>query len=121
MMLSRRALLSSSLAPLLLAAGDEAAWIQRLGGVVQRDGTRNVTAINLGDTWVNDTDILDLLASQKLLNSLCILARRWSLRLSRFHWLHGSDGSGFESGAAAKVITRPNSLAFFRIHLICCC
>ncbi len=65
MTLSRRALLSASFAPLLLA-GDEAAWIKRLGGSVQRDAAGNVTAINLGDTWVNDTDILDLLAFKKL-------------------------------------------------------
>ena len=65
MRLSRRALLSTSLAPLLLA-GDEAGWIKRLGGAVQRDGGGNITAINLGDTWINDTDILDLLAFKKL-------------------------------------------------------
>ena len=65
MTLSRRSLLSASLAPLLLA-GDEAAWIKRLGGSVQRDAAGNVTAINLGDTWINDTDILDLLVFKKL-------------------------------------------------------
>src|SRR5580704_2404571 len=65
MTLSRRTLLSASFSPLLLA-GDESAWITRLGGAVQRDGAGNVTAINLGDTWVNDTDILDLLAFKRL-------------------------------------------------------
>lgn len=62
---SRRTLLSASLARVLLAGG-EAAWIARLGGAVERDAAGNVTAINLGDTWINDTDILDLLAFKKL-------------------------------------------------------
>ena len=49
-----------------LACRRRSRWITRLGGAVQRDGAGDVTAINLGDTWVNDTDILDLLAFKKL-------------------------------------------------------
>jgi len=65
MTLSRRMLLSASLAP-LLRAGDETGWIARLGGSVQRDAAGSVTAINLGDTWVNDAEVLDLLRFSKL-------------------------------------------------------
>lgn len=61
MMLSRRLLLSAALARALRAA-DDTGWIERLGGSVQRDAAGNVIAINLGDTWINDAEILDLLA-----------------------------------------------------------
>jgi len=61
MMFTRRALLATSLAA-LLRAGDEAGWITRLGGSVRRDAAGAVTAINLGSTWINDVEMLDLLA-----------------------------------------------------------
>ena len=51
MTIPRRALLAASLAR-LLGAGDETAWITRLGGSVRRDGSGDVTAINLGSTWI---------------------------------------------------------------------
>jgi hypothetical protein len=62
---TRRTLLSASFSPLLFAK-DEAGWIMRLGGAVQRDAAGNLIAIHLGDTWINDTDILDLLAFKKV-------------------------------------------------------
>jgi internalin A len=65
MTLSRRALLAASLVP-LLRAGDETAWITRLGGSVRRDASGVVTAVNLGSTWINDAEMLDLLAFKKL-------------------------------------------------------
>jgi hypothetical protein len=65
MTLSRRTWLAASLAP-LLRAGDEAAWINRLGGSVRRDASGAVIRINLGSTWINDTEMLDLLAFKKL-------------------------------------------------------
>jgi hypothetical protein len=65
MMLSRRALLACSLVP-LLRADDDTAWVTRLGGRVQRDASGAVTAVNLGSTWINDAEMLDLLAFKKL-------------------------------------------------------
>jgi internalin A len=65
MTLSRRLLLAAPLAP-LLRAGDETGWIARLGGSVHRDSAGSVTEINLGDTWINDTDLLELPAFKKL-------------------------------------------------------
>ena len=61
MTIPRRALLAASLAR-LLRAGDETAWITRLGGSVRRDGSGAVTAITLGSTWINDAEMLDLSA-----------------------------------------------------------
>ena len=65
MTLSRRMWLSGSLAS-LLRASDDAAGILRLGGKVDRDSSGAVTGVHLGDTFVNDTDLLDLLALKKL-------------------------------------------------------
>jgi len=65
MILSRRSWLSACLAP-VLRAGDNADWIAGLKGSVQRDGAGAVIAINLGSTWVNDMEMLDLLAYRKL-------------------------------------------------------
>ncbi len=65
MMLSRRIWLASCLAP-VLRAGDNADWIARLGGSVQRDGAGAVIAIHLSATWINDMEMLDLLAYRKL-------------------------------------------------------
>jgi Leucine-rich repeat (LRR) protein len=63
--LSRRTILCFSLAPILLAA-DDADWILKLGGKVERDGAGNVIAVNLGETWVNNTEMLDLVSLKKL-------------------------------------------------------
>jgi hypothetical protein len=65
MMLSRRAVLAASLVPLLRADG-ETAWITRLGGTVRRNAEGAVIAINLGATWINDAEMLDLLVFKKL-------------------------------------------------------
>ena len=65
MTLSRRLLISASLAP-LLRAGEETAWIARLGGRVERDAAGSIVGIYLGDTFVNDEEILDLPAFRKL-------------------------------------------------------
>jgi hypothetical protein len=65
MRLSRRLFVSLALAP-LARAGEETAWITSLGGRAQRDADGNVTAVNLGSTWVNDMEMLDLLAFRKL-------------------------------------------------------
>jgi hypothetical protein len=58
-------LFAASLVP-LLHAGDGAGWITRLGGSVRRDAAGSVTAINLGSTWINDAEMLDLLAFKDL-------------------------------------------------------
>jgi len=65
MTLSRRTWLLGSFAS-LLRAGDDAAGILRAGGRVDRDSSGAITAIHLGDTFVNDADLLDLLAFKKL-------------------------------------------------------
>jgi internalin A len=65
MMLSRRIWLGACLAP-VLRGGDNADWIARLGGSVQRDGAGAVIAIHLGATWINDMEMLDLLAYRKV-------------------------------------------------------
>jgi internalin A len=65
MTLSRRMWLSASFASLLRADSD-AAGILRVGGRVDRDSSGAITAIHLGDTFVNDADLLDLLAFRKL-------------------------------------------------------
>jgi len=69
-MISRRSLLYFSVTPLLSAATvtttEETAWIVRLGGKFQRDAAGNVVAVNLGHTWVDNTEMLDLLAFKKL-------------------------------------------------------
>jgi internalin A len=63
--LSRRALLLFPLASILRARND-AEWITRLGGRIERDGSGEVTAIHLANTWINDTEMLDLPAYEKL-------------------------------------------------------
>jgi Leucine-rich repeat (LRR) protein len=65
MMLSRRIWIGACLAP-VLRAGDTTDWIAGLGGAVRRDSAGNVIAINLGATWINDLEMLDLLAYRKL-------------------------------------------------------
>jgi Leucine-rich repeat (LRR) protein len=65
MTVSRRILFATALAPLLRAAEDTA-WITRLGGTVRRDRSSSVVAINLGGTWINDAEILELLDFPKL-------------------------------------------------------
>jgi hypothetical protein len=65
MMLTRRACLVASLAP-LLRAGDDTGWIGRLGGTVRRDASGAVVAVNLGSTWINDAEMLDLLAYKRM-------------------------------------------------------
>lgn len=65
MTVSRRVLLSASFAS-LLRASDDTSLITHLGGSLQRDPAGAIIGINLGDTFVNDADILDLLAFKKL-------------------------------------------------------
>jgi hypothetical protein len=65
MTISRRALFAGSLIP-LLRADDEVAWMTRLGGTVRRDASGAVVAVNLGSTWINDSEMLDLVAFKKL-------------------------------------------------------
>ncbi len=65
MTISRRAWISVSCAS-LLRAGDDPAGVLHLGGSVQRDAAGSIIGINLGDTFVNDADILDLLLFKKL-------------------------------------------------------
>jgi len=66
MTLSRRIWLATCLAPVLRGGDDDAEWIAGLGGSVHRDDGGNVIAINLGATWINDMEMLDLLAYRKL-------------------------------------------------------
>jgi len=61
MQISRRALLSVLTAAMLPGA-DDTAWINRLGGKVQRNAAGSVVGIDLGTTWVSDDEMLDLLA-----------------------------------------------------------
>ena len=63
--LSRRTILCFSLTS-ILPATDNPDWILTLGGKVQRDASGNVIAVNLGQTWVNNTEMLDLVALKKL-------------------------------------------------------
>lgn len=68
--ISRRSLFYFSLTPLLSAAtttkAEETDWIVKLGGKFQRDSAGNVVAVNLGHTWVDNTEMLDLLAYKRL-------------------------------------------------------
>jgi hypothetical protein len=63
--LSRRGALLFSFAALLRARND-AEWITRLGGRVERDAAGEVVAIQLANTWINDTEMLELPAYEKL-------------------------------------------------------
>jgi hypothetical protein len=65
-MLSRRNLLWLSIAPALRAAGENADWISALGGKITRDQAGEVIAANLGGSWINDAEMMDLLAFKKL-------------------------------------------------------
>ena len=49
---------------MLHAAGPD--WIRALGGKMEQDSAGNIVAVNLGATWVNDTEILELAALPKL-------------------------------------------------------
>jgi hypothetical protein len=64
-MIARRAFFAASLAP-LLRASDDSGWISRLGGNVQRDANGDVMVVNLGGTWINDAEMLDLVAFKKI-------------------------------------------------------
>ena len=63
--LSRRGLLLFPFASVLRARND-AEWIRRLGGRVERDAAGEVVAIHLANTWINDTEMLELPAYEKL-------------------------------------------------------
>ena len=63
--LSRRGALLFPFAALLRARND-AEWITRLGGRVERDAAGEVVAIQLGNTWINDTEMMELPAYEKL-------------------------------------------------------
>lgn len=63
--LSRRGALLFPFAALLPARND-AEWITRLGGRVERDAAGEVVAIQLANTWINDTEMMELPAYEKL-------------------------------------------------------
>jgi hypothetical protein len=63
--LSRRGTLLLPFAALLRARND-VEWITRLGGRVERDAAGEVVAIQLANTWINDTEMLELQAYEKL-------------------------------------------------------
>ena len=63
--LSRRGALLFPFAALLRARND-AEWITRLGGRVERDAAGEVVAIQLGNTWINDTEMMELPAYENL-------------------------------------------------------
>jgi hypothetical protein len=64
-MLSRRIFLVLPLTTAVRAAGDTE-WILKLGGLVRRDGSDDVVAVNLAGRWVNDSEMIDLAALPKL-------------------------------------------------------
>jgi len=64
-MITRRHALLLWLAPYLRAA-ENADWIAALKGKVKRNATGSVTAVNLAGTWINDSEMLDLLAFHNL-------------------------------------------------------
>src|ERR1051325_1929305 len=64
-MLSRHIFLLLAVAGVMRAASDPS-WIFRLGGVVERDRSDNVIAVNLAGRWVNDSEMVDLAALPKL-------------------------------------------------------
>jgi internalin A len=57
--LSRRGLLLLPLASVLRARSD-AEWILRLGGRIERDASGEIIAIHLANSWINDTEMLEL-------------------------------------------------------------
>ncbi len=61
----RRTVLGLAAAPWLRAASGEE-WIERLGGTVEHDASGQVVAARLAGTWVNDSELLELLAYPKL-------------------------------------------------------
>jgi internalin A len=63
--LSRRGWLLFPLASALRARTDTE-WITRLGGRVERNGSGEVVAIHLPNTWINDTEMLELPSYESL-------------------------------------------------------
>lgn len=64
-MVSRRCFFLLPLASAIRAASD-GAWILRLGGLVERDRSDDVIAVNLAGRWVNDAEMIELAALPKL-------------------------------------------------------
>ena len=64
-MLSRRIFVLLPVTQALFAASD-VSWILKLGGLVERDRSDDVVAVNLAGRWVNDSEMIDLAALPKL-------------------------------------------------------
>src|SRR6476469_10802822 len=64
-MVSRRIFLTLPFARAVFSATD-IDWIVKLGGLVERDGSDDVVAVNLAGRWINDSEMIDLAALPKL-------------------------------------------------------